>query len=228
MKKTKLGKLLDKWRYTLEYDTTHSFPRDKVERCLYQAWKVTPSKNSFMPYKVFVIGPENWDIKYKIHKIALMKEFTVNERNYNPNKWPDPIMKRCLKNAEYTIVFCPRVEDKPSKWQKHLHEGGCFMDAWYEDMDEKYKKNILLEVGMFAANLTVFCLEQGIATNYISSFESRLEYWKDIDFVKTKPCLLMTLGKTLRTRRQWIDKEERKSNWDVKPDYDRVVKFISN
>ena len=224
VKKTKLCKFLDTWRFVSSYDLSDRLPKYQVERCLYQAWKVTPSKNSFMPYSVFVVGPEEWELKDKIYQTAAAKEKNSNTRNSNPDAWDINPNKYTIKECEYAVVFTPRVEDQPSKWQQHLHEGGCYMDSWYEEGIRKYMKTILVEVGMFAQNLTAFCIEQGINTNYIASFESDLKYWKEVPFVQREPCLIMTMGKAKEFRRDWLKKDGMDS-WDVKPDFKKVVQF---
>jgi len=224
MKLTKLGKLLDKWRFATEYKTDDAIPYEIIEKCFYQAWKVTPSKNNFMPYNVFVVGPENWETKEKIYQTAAYKELNSNSRNPNENAWPVNAQKYSIMSSEYTIVYTARVEDSPSKWQQYLHDGGCYMDSWYEEGIKKYMKTILVEVGMFSQNLTTFCIEQGINTNYIASFESGLEYWKDVPFVTHEPLLIMTIGKGKRFRRDDLKRSNR-SSWDVKPDFHKVVKF---
>jgi len=216
--------ILNKWKFVLKFDTEHRTDEDVIQDIMHTAWKTTPSKNSFMPYCVHVIGPDRPDFKKNVYNTAAAKEKNSNSRNPNEDQWEVNGNKHSILTAEYVLVFCPRAEDSPSPWQKHLHSGGCYMDAWYEDKLQKYRATILVEVGLFAQAVSVLCLEQGLHTNYISSFESDLKYWEDFNFVKHPPCLIMGIGKAEYFRRDWL----KKIGWnkgDHKPKFDSVVKF---
>ena len=56
-----LLKLLDSRRHVWHFDEKKIPSENLVKECLHKAWKVTPSKNNFMPYHVNVIGPEDKD-----------------------------------------------------------------------------------------------------------------------------------------------------------------------
>lgn len=216
--------ILDTWKFVHFFDKEHKTDPNIIKDIMYKAWKTTPSKNSFMPYTVHVIGPEDWELKKKVYDTSEAKERKSNTRNENKERWQVNTNKASLCTAEYVLVFCPRAEDKPSPWQQRLHDGGCYMDAWYENALEKYKPTILVEVGLFAQNVTTFCLEQGLHTNYISSFERDLKYWTDLPFIKHPPCLLMGIGKAKWFRRQSLE-QIGWSEKDYKPDFDRIVEF---
>ena len=50
--------LLDERRHVKVYDGESIPDKELIEKILWRAWKVTPSKNNFMPYHVNVLGPE--------------------------------------------------------------------------------------------------------------------------------------------------------------------------
>jgi len=219
-----IKKILDNWKYVLKFDTEHRTDKGIITDIMHTAWQTTPSKNSFMPYRVHVIGPEEEGLKKAVYETSAAKEKNSNSRNPNPDQWEVNGNKASLLTAEYILVFTPRAEDNPSPWQIHLHEGGCYMDAWYEDKLQKYRATILVEVGLFAQAVSTLCLEQGLHTNYISSFESDLKYWEDLDFIKHPPCLIMGIGKAKYFRRDWL----KTVGWDEgdhKPSFDSVVHF---
>lgn len=98
------------------------------------------------------------------------------------------------------------------------------MDAWYEDhVLSGYQSVVNVEIGLFARIVSALCMEKDIDTNYLISFERKLKYWKKLPFVKMPPCLLMAIGIGDRYRTDELSKEARL--WDVRPDYDRIVKY---
>jgi hypothetical protein len=216
---------LDKWKFVYEFKEKPSIDRELINKILWQAWKTTPSKNSFMPYKVHVIGPDKPDYKEIVYNTAAEKELLSNARNENENKWPVNPCKTSILSAEYVLVYTLRVEHNPSQWQIHLHEGGCYMDAWakYEDRLEDYRPTIDVEIGLFARAVNALCLENGIDTNYISSFNAKSDEWKKLSFIDKKPVLIMPIGIAKHYRRDLMN--EKHKEWDVKPDFESVVNF---
>lgn len=218
---------MDKWQYVHKFKKEPSIDKNLIHKILWQAWKTTPSKNSFMPYKVHVIGPDNPEYKKIVYKTAESQEFISNDRNpENENAWQVNACKAAILGAEYVLVYTLRVEDSPSQWQIHLHKGGCYMDAWeiYKDNIEDYRPTTDVEIGLFARAVNILCLENGIDTNYISSFDCNSEYWKELPFIDMKPVLIMPLGIADLYRRDGMSDEHK--SWDVKPDFERVVNII--
>lgn len=216
---------LDKWKFVHKFKPGLNIDREILKNILWQAWKTTPSKNSFMPYSVHVIGPEEPEFKKIVYSTASEQEFISNSRNNNENQWEVNPCKTSILNAEYVLVFTSRVEHKPSLWQLHLHRGGCYMDAWamYEDNLDDYLPTIHVEVGLFARAVSALCLENGIDSSYIISFDRKSEQWKKLPFIKKEPCLIMPIGIGEIYRRDEMSEEHKE--WDVKPDFERVVNF---
>ena len=214
----------NKWKFVHEFDKDNVIDKSIVEDILQKAWRVTPSKNSFMPYEVHVIGPDSWELKKHIYETAHTKEKNSNTRNPNPDGFAYNINKASIMSSQYVLVFTPRVEDQPSRWQKYLHRKGCYMDAWTDKGLDGYKNVVYLEVGMFAHAITVFSLEQNIDTSYIISFENSLKYWASIPFIKKSPCLIMTMGIGKNYRRDALARSGH-DKMDVKPDFERIAKF---
>ena len=53
---------MDKWRYVHKFKSGKNINYEDLKEVLWQAWKTTPSKNSFMPYSIHVIGPTNLNL----------------------------------------------------------------------------------------------------------------------------------------------------------------------
>ena len=54
-------KHLDKRAHVMKYDNDRIPPEERIDDLLYKTWKVTPSKNNFMPYHCNVLGPDKKD-----------------------------------------------------------------------------------------------------------------------------------------------------------------------
>lgn len=216
--------ILNKWKFVHEFDSEAVIEKNVIKDILYKAWKITPSKNNFMPYEIHVIGPNNWDINEKIYQTAHTKEINSNKRNPNPDGYEFNHNKASIKSSNYVLIFTPRVEDKPSRYQQLLHRKGCYMDAWTDEGVDIYKNVVYLEVGMFAQAITTMSMEQSIDTSYIISFENHKKYWSEFPFIKKNPCLIMTMGKGKNYRRDSL-KRSGLDKMDVKPDFERIVKF---
>ena len=79
-------------------------------------------------------------------------------------------------------------------------------------------------MGLFASLVRALCMEKDIDTNFIGAFINDLEYLKDLPFIKYKPFMIMTIGKAKVYRRDTQTKFQLEH--DLKPDFDRIVKWI--
>ena len=57
---------LEKRHHVVKYKP-EPVPHNLFKDLLYKAWKISPSKNNFMPYKVSVLGPYNQNEKNIIY-----------------------------------------------------------------------------------------------------------------------------------------------------------------
>ena len=70
-------------RHVNEYDTDNIPEKQVIEDLLWKSWKVTPSKNNFMPYHCNVLGPDKVEEKNKIKLIsAIHKDRTDQFDSY--------------------------------------------------------------------------------------------------------------------------------------------------
>ena len=58
---------MEKRHHVYEYHDK-DIPDEKVKELLWKAWKISPSKHNFMPYKVSVLGPNRKMEKKQIWK----------------------------------------------------------------------------------------------------------------------------------------------------------------
>ena len=145
--------LLDERRHVKVYDGESIPDKELIEKILWRAWKVTPSKNNFMPYHVNVLGPERASEKESILIKSVKNKKSINEPNI-PKYHADYSEKHKvwkedgynayfyhLKSAPYLLVFTQRV-CTPNDYYRKSIEGGDF----YEQMHEDHMESMLREL----------------------------------------------------------------------------------
>ena len=85
MKMTQL-QLLNRRQHVMSYDTDNVPEKQLIEDLLWKAWKVTPSKNNFMPYHCNVLGPERVAEKHSIWMKSVKNKKEINETNIKNHK----------------------------------------------------------------------------------------------------------------------------------------------
>tara|TARA_X000001036_G_scaffold434817_1_gene474864 strand:+ start:81 stop:758 length:678 start_codon:yes stop_codon:yes gene_type:complete len=217
--------LLNRRQHVFLYDEENIPEKKLIEDLLWKAWKVTPSKNSFMPYHCNVLGPDKVNEKHSIWQKSMMNKKQINEKEIKDHKEDgyNPYFKH-LSSAPYLLVFTQRVCKPNAYYQRSIDEGDYF-----EQTDSKKVESMIrttaTEVGMFMANLSAFALEKGLDTSTIACFPySNLKAWSDLPWVKYPVVLLGSIGKAKLYRRNRMGQEERKM--DMKPEPEEVIKWI--
>lgn len=216
---------LQKRRYVKEYDPEADIPKSLIDSLLLKAWKVTPSKNNFMPYTVHVVGPEHKDIKEKVFLNCLSNEGRVDKivnpleeryKEYLPNY-------ANILNCSYLFIFTMRLETDPNPFQKYLIEKGYRFEAVDQSRLNDLDTVASLEVGLFTDALSSFCLECDIDVSFTGCFHRTLDHWKDIPFITQKPIILMTAGKG----KVYLDEiKTGLQKKDLRPNFNRIVNFV--
>lgn len=208
-----------KRKHVDSYDTEFHIDDSLVDDLLQKAWKVTPSKQNFMPYSIHVLGPSNNNYKKYIYNLCVSKN---DEMNFHP----DPKNQFYnLLNCSYLLIFSPRLETELNERQKLNINKGADYEPTYEKGLDSIKEIISLEIGLFSAAFTGLCLEHGLDTTYISCVERDLKRWKDLPFITRPPVFLLSVGKG-QIYRQDIAQREGWAHTDLKPEYEKIVKFV--
>ncbi len=216
--------LLNKRRHVFEYDSENIPEKQLIEDLLWKVWKVTPSKNSFMPYYCYVLGPEKVDEKNKIWlKSAVFKDSTDKTHSRNL-KDKNPYLKQ-LSTAPYLLLFTQRVCE-PNEYYKKTIEIGDYYEQMHEDQLENIVDTTHLEVGMWMANLSAFALEKGLNTSIIKCYQSDVSGWKDFPWIKYPVVCIATIGKAKTFRREVSFKDEPDKKNDKKPEPEEIIKWI--
>jgi len=224
---------MQNYKYVLEYDQEAHIDSSQIHEALYHAWKVTPSKQNFMPYKVHVLSP-----KAKIHKQILYNKALkqqaegsgVKIKNAKALQKYDEFLRknnrkpffRNLKTASYVFIFSQRVEDQPNPYQlESMALGMEYSQLSKEDPEHGHSEEIArIEIGMFSANLATKLLENNIDISFTQCFSGDIETWteKEFDFLDDNVLLIMTAGKGKLYRRDIKSQE-----LDVKPEFERII-----
>ena len=217
--------LLNRRQHVFLYDEENIPEKKLIEDLLWKAWKVTPSKNSFMPYHCNVLGPDKVNEKHSIWQKSMMNKKQINEKEIKDHKEDgyNPYFKH-LSSAPYLLVFTQRVCKPNAYYQRSIDEGDYF-----EQTDSKKVESMIrttaTEVGMFMANLSAFALEKGLDTSTIACFPySNLKAWSDLPWVKYPVVLLGSIGKAKEFRRESMSDIEKKD--DKKPEPETVIRWI--
>jgi hypothetical protein len=223
-----------RYKYVREYDKNKNVNEEDINHALETAWKCTPSKNNFMPYKVHVLGPDRIKEKELIYWKCLSNETRGNGhhitnldylKEYEKEKYSDhfPNYKNII-NAPYLLIFTQRVETHPNPFQQHLINRGYSYDQTATEglTKEKAKKIAYIEIGMFSQMFADICLGKGIDISHTLCFPGNLSEWAEPEFkfLDEPPLLLMTAG---------IGKMFRKHNLplhDRKPNYNKIVNIL--
>jgi hypothetical protein len=215
---------LSQRRYVREYDTEYDISLSTFHDMIYRAWRVTPSKNQYMPYKVHVLGKQHKKEKQSIYQLCLESEGKLDGRTTD-ELYDERYNKRLpaysnILSCSYLLIFTLRVEDKPNNWQNgRINRGHKDQQLSQEGLLEM-EEAITLEVGLFADALSNYCLEKDIDVSFTGCFPRNVNQWKDFPYVDNKPLLLMTVGK---------GKVYQDTNPENKrPDFDRIVNFVGS
>lgn len=221
---------LDKRKHVYEYKTDDVPSLNTIEDLLRKTWKVTPSKQNIMPYKVSVLGPTANVTKQKIYNKVVGNHKRMNAEGLREGAVTqlitevNPHYRHVLHNP-YLIVFSQRVcTDKDiNPFYKHHIKNGEFIEQCSEKWVDDIRSTTSFEIGLFAQNLASLCLEQDIHCSFTGCISGNVKKWEDIDFVKHDVIMLMSLGKAKVFRRDFL--LQQLSDLDYKTAFENVVKF---
>ena len=200
-------------------------PRDDIEEILSKAWRVTPSKNNFMPYEITILGPDA-----KQEKLALLNLCKANKKFVNENATKghtedgDNVNFLYLKDAPYTIIFSQRVCEPSPFIQRTINNENDYFEQMHELDLSVTAVPAAVEVGLFAANLSAFALEKGIQVNYNGCFPNRVENWGTLPIIKHNPLLIGAMGYCSIPRRNKVTEQYLAD--DLKPNLKEMLKWI--
>lgn len=233
--------LLEKRKHVQSYDMNRHPPKETIEKVLWKAWKVTSSKNKMMPYSIFILGPDREWAKHLVYERVVQNHADAEYKAAKAgkedapdfvediNEFSKPFFEKPnkdyfhIKQNSYLIVITSRVVKKTNAFNERQRRcnrrgGKNFFDQMHESHVDRIKDMASVEVGMFAQNLTTFCMEEEIDISYCSCFQRDIKKWAELPFVKYQPRLLVSLGYGDRYRATPID--------HLRPEPEEIIKWI--
>lgn len=219
--------VIDKRQHILEFDSQNIPKKSLIEECLWKAWKVTPSKQNFMPYTVNVLGPDNHEAKLKILSISQANQKKINEENTpNHTELGNSPNFRYLKTAPYILLISQRV-CKPNPFvQSLIDDENSFFEQMHGDRKnlDDIMKTTAFEAGLFVANLWAFALEHNIDLNCNACFPTDKNYWRDFYYIQQDVVMMCAMGYCKVPRRN--KNTEERFRQDYKPEPHEIIKWI--
>ena len=222
--------LLENRHHVKEYDVDIP-PKELIDEALYKAWKTTPSKNNAMPYKVFVLGPNEWQKKSLVHQMvhsnhkdAEKRAMARGEATRTEGGRPNPYYEHIKKNP---YLFCIHAQPRePNEFYTRQVELGMFFDQAWPSRVDKFIDTSAVEVGMFIQNLSTYLLEKKIDVSYTSCFFRDIKKWHEVGltYADYRPIILMSAGykKVYRKDVPYI----KNGLSDIKPEFKDMVEWI--
>lgn len=202
--------------------------KELIKSLLEKTFELVSSKQSLIPYKVNVLGPEHLVIKQKLQNLSSWHWETHEERS---RKSIERIHYGTIQIlAPYLIIFTDReVNDPNPAVLKKIEKGHPYPSLKLGNAQAGKS----LEIGMFSSILTGLCLEQGLAVSYTKCYPNsyrfrkryRLELDKDdimleiIDIIESHMMLLMSIGYP-------AGKNFIKDFDEYKPPIENIIKWI--
>jgi len=185
-----IEQLLDSRRQVRRFNHIEIPDKGLIQSLLDKTWRLVPSKQQLMPYKVHVLGPE-----CKKEKEIIFDQSTIVEEKQNPDvKYNSGQCTNIF--APYLLIFTPRLSKGSPAVRQRIKDGQTYIVC----DPKRYREEVgitSIEIGMFASTLTALCLEKEIDVSYNKNFlhwPRFKEYWKELPFVDEPPYLLMSLG----------------------------------
>ena len=216
--------LLNKRQHVFEYDKDNIPEKQMIEDILWKVWRVTPSKNNFMPYHCYVLGPDKVDEKNKIWLKSAVYKDSTDKTHSKHLKDKNPYLKQ-LSTAPYLLLFTQRVCE-PNEYYRKTIEIGDYYEQMHEDELDNIVDTTHLEVGMWMSNLSAFALEKGLNTSIIKCYQSAVSNWKDFSYIKYPVICIATIGKAKTLRREVSFKDEPDKKNDKKPEPEEIIKWV--
>ena len=217
-----IDNVLKHYKYVKTYDRSQDVPQSIIDELLQLTWKVTPSKNNFMPYKLHVLGLQHQHLKDKVYEKALKHQDDQDHLTAPSLKMP---RFHNIVSCHYLLIFTQRAEDQPNVHQRELIAlGRNYTQTDPNKLGENYG-NALLEIGMFCNTFAALCIESQLDISYTLCFPKKLDRWHDagFEFLDQEPVFIMTAGKALEYLR---DEYTALEKLDLRPDYNRIVNFV--
>lgn len=222
-------------KYVKQYDASFEIDDDVINQLLIDAYHFTPSKQNYVPYQIFVIGPNKQEQKELIYEQCLKHESNhiwsrgcddgiqnIMESIKENNKKNPPLYKNIVE-CSHCLFFTERYETEPTEFQQSFIDTGRLYEG-YDGCGHDNERQASLEAGMFSMVFASLCVEKGYDITHVSCLNPNLSSWSKIGlpFINEKPLLIMTIGKSILSLQEY---RKMRKEIDIKPNYERIIHF---
>lgn len=154
-----------------------------IKDLLKKAYELVPSKQSIIPYKVEVLGPDHKKEKEEFRNFCMNKTRKNKSYDYGTRQI----------NAPYVLLFTTRIiDDYNQVVEEKLSRGQNFKEI---RNPHKITTNVLIEIGMFASILTGLCLEKKLGVSYTLCMPSiETSGWADLNYFVNAPGAIFSMS----------------------------------
>ena len=199
-------------------------PDETMKKLLFKTWQVTSSKNNLIPYSVHVLGPDKKEEKITIWNKCIENQ-NKTENDKNKDKKDIGWNYGHVKDNSHLIIFTTRLCDNINPYMKHQIDHGHYAHEIHESLVNNKQTTAEIEVGMFAQNLTNFCMQENIDVSFTVCYNKSVRAWQDFPFIKYTGIMLMSLG----YGEKYHTDKLKEDGWDpkdhFKPEIDEIVKW---
>jgi len=191
-----IEKVFDSRRQIRRFDHNNLPDKKVIKSIIEKTYKLVPSKQQLMPYKVHILGPEFKKEKEILYHQSTKVEELIQEVDNNPNKLKYPSLQCTNILAPYVLIFTPRLSKGSPAVRQRIKDGHDYIVCDPKRYKEDPQINSI-EIGMFATVLSGLALELGIDISYNKNFchwPKWKHFWDDLPFVDEPPYLIMSLG----------------------------------
>ena len=202
-------------------------PDGTLKNLLYKTWQATSSKNNLMPYSVHVLGPDKKEEKITIWNKCVARQ-NQNENNKNKDKKELGWNYNHIKHNSHLIIFTARQCDinKINAYMQHsIKEKGHYASELDLELTNKLWSTASIEVGMFAQNLTNFCMQENIDVSFTVNYSKDIKDWQDFSFIKHTGIMLMSLGYGEKYHKDRLKEKGWNLEDHFKPEIDEIIKW---
>mgnify|MGYP001189266318 FL=1 len=240
---------MEKRHHVYQYQKKN-IPDEVVKELLWKAWKISPSKHNFMPYKVSVLGPNRKMEKKKIWKKCVFNHKRAEEDGFknvrddtNNNPYADKPeeytfnINRAYNHVRFNshlLIFSARICKLNGYMEHMVRKEGHFAEQCEKSWVTRLRTASSCEATLFVANLTGLCIEQGIDVSYNLCFPGEKEAWENMPYLwydkeqkHARVFVIMSMGYGKYYRHQWLkDVKKGIGHLDLKPEADEVIEWV--
>ncbi len=212
-------------RQQVRFFDRENYPSEKIiYSILEKTYQIVPSKQNLVPYKVHVLGPSMEEHKRELYLLS-SKQQLGDKLNYNE------LAKRNSGNtqllAPYVLLFEKRLPEPNDFVKKEMLLGHKFNECLPEQQRNQ-RIATAIEVGMFTAMLSGFCMEEDISLSYIGCLPGNPETYKNnpsvnFDFIEQHIFLGIGIGYQDYSIEENLRLSRLQNCGEIKPKSDNVI-----